>query len=162
MYVQMLDALLNTPEKVSHGREGFFFGENGELVTGEIVKAIAKALFSLGRISSPELVQQSPEELGRLYGSEVRTVFPPEIVSLTLGWLRCRCLYVPSSRTRGARRSGRVASLDGRRRIRRRTSMRGSGTRWRYLLREKRRRNSVSCFKVLLVQDAYGRVGGPR
>ncbi|EIW57263.1 NAD-P-binding protein [Trametes versicolor FP-101664 SS1] len=71
MYVLMLDALLNSPEKVSHGREGFFFGENGELVTGEIVKAIAKALFSLGRISSPELVQQSPEELGKLYGSEM-------------------------------------------------------------------------------------------
>ncbi|KAL1940279.1 hypothetical protein VTO73DRAFT_9231 [Trametes versicolor] len=68
MYIRMFDALLRTPEKVSHGRAGYFIGENGEFVARENLQTIADALFAAGRISSPKLVQYSDANIGPYYG----------------------------------------------------------------------------------------------
>lgn len=68
MYIRMFDALLSTPENVSHGRDGYFIGENGEFVARENLQTIADALFAAGRISSPKLVQYSDANIGEYYG----------------------------------------------------------------------------------------------
>lgn len=33
LYLRLFDTLLTNPEKVSHGREGYFIGENGEFAS---------------------------------------------------------------------------------------------------------------------------------
>ncbi|OSC98271.1 NAD-P-binding protein [Trametes coccinea BRFM310] len=71
LYIGLLDAILNDPEKISHGREGYFIAENGSSTIREILQSIAEGLFALGRISSPELVPYAPGEATRYFGSEM-------------------------------------------------------------------------------------------
>ncbi|KAI0822486.1 NAD-P-binding protein [Trametes gibbosa] len=70
LYIRLLDGDLSSPEKVSHGREGYFFGSNDEVTIGQALQAIANELYALGRLSSPKLVQHSLEEIGKWYGNE--------------------------------------------------------------------------------------------
>ncbi|KAH9903077.1 NAD-P-binding protein [Cubamyces lactineus] len=64
-YILLLDAILQDPTKVSHGRNGYFILDNGELETRETLQAVADALFALGRISTRELVPYAPGEAGQ-------------------------------------------------------------------------------------------------
>ncbi|KAI0661782.1 NAD-P-binding protein [Cubamyces menziesii] len=64
-YIQMLDAILRDPASVSHGREGYFFVEGGELAIREVLQPVADTLFALGRISTRELVPYAPGEAGK-------------------------------------------------------------------------------------------------
>ena len=73
LYIRMLDTILEDPGKVSHGREGYFFADNGELSMREVLKAIADALFALGRASTRELVPYGPGEAGQYLVNEVRS-----------------------------------------------------------------------------------------
>ncbi|KAI0331856.1 NAD-P-binding protein [Cubamyces sp. BRFM 1775] len=65
VYIRLFDAALQEPEKVSHGREGYFFVDNGELEVRQLLQPIADTLFSLGRISTRELVPYAPGEAGK-------------------------------------------------------------------------------------------------
>lgn len=73
----MLDTILSNPEKVSHGREGYFFGANEEFSGREGVQAVSDALFALGRIPSPEVVKYSLDGLAKYYAS----ILPPSFGS---------------------------------------------------------------------------------
>ncbi len=57
------------PEKVSHGREGYFFGVNDEFSAREGLQPVADALFALKRISSPELAKYSFDDIAKYYTS---------------------------------------------------------------------------------------------
>ncbi|KAI0767997.1 NAD-P-binding protein [Trametes elegans] len=70
LQIRIFDTLLSTPEKVSHGRDGYFFAANGEHSTIEVLKVIAETLYALGRISTPEPVPYAKEELGKYLYSE--------------------------------------------------------------------------------------------
>ncbi|KAI0649445.1 NAD-P-binding protein [Trametes meyenii] len=70
-YTNLLDTLLSTPEKVSHGRAGYFFLENGEFIMRELMSAIADPLFDAGRVPTRELVPFTQEELPKVFGAEV-------------------------------------------------------------------------------------------
>ncbi|OJT03680.1 hypothetical protein TRAPUB_5708 [Trametes pubescens] len=69
IFVRLLDANLNSPEKVSHGREGYFFGVNDEFSAREGLQPVADALFALKRISSPELAKYSFDDIAKYYTS---------------------------------------------------------------------------------------------
>ncbi|KAI0635602.1 NAD-P-binding protein [Trametes polyzona] len=77
LYLQLFDTLLTTPEKVSHGRDGYFFGANGEASLVDTLKVFAEVLHSEGRIPSPEVVNLSLEEMAKYYGNEflARVIF---------------------------------------------------------------------------------------
>ncbi|KAI0368821.1 NAD-P-binding protein [Pilatotrama ljubarskyi] len=67
LYIFLLNALLSTPEKVSHGRTGWFFAANGEHSIRELHEAVAGALFSLGRIKTKELIPYTKDELDKYF-----------------------------------------------------------------------------------------------
>lgn len=48
MYIVLVDAALNSPDKIGHGWEGFYFGENGEHTWYDISQAVGEALVALG------------------------------------------------------------------------------------------------------------------
>ncbi|OSC98270.1 NAD(P)-binding protein [Trametes coccinea BRFM310] len=70
LYIGMLDAILSDPEKVSHGREGYFIAENGSSTIGEVAQSIAEGLFALGRVSTSGLVPYAPGEAAQYFGGE--------------------------------------------------------------------------------------------
>ena len=59
------------PDKVGHGREGYYFGENGEHSWLSISQAIGEALVSLGVSTDPEPTVFTDEELIKYFGSLV-------------------------------------------------------------------------------------------
>ncbi|KAI0351703.1 NAD-P-binding protein [Trametes cingulata] len=67
LYILLLDALLSKPEKVSHGRNGWFFAANGEHSIRELHEAVAQMLFSLGRVKTTELIPYTKEELDKYF-----------------------------------------------------------------------------------------------
>ncbi|KAL4252221.1 NAD(P)-dependent Metabolic Enzyme [Abortiporus biennis] len=71
LYIVLLDAILANPGTVGHGREGYYFVENGEHTWYDISKEIAKALYDLGRGKSPEPTTFTSEELTKYFGSEM-------------------------------------------------------------------------------------------
>lgn len=77
LFIRMLDTILSNPEKVSHGREGYFFGANEEFSGREGVQAVSDALFALGRIPSPEVVKYSLDGIAKYYAS----ILPPSFGS---------------------------------------------------------------------------------
>lgn len=72
LFIQLYDAIISNPEQVGHGRNGFYFGENGEVTWYDLSKAIAKSLVKRGLIQSDEPSTFTPEELVKYFGSEVR------------------------------------------------------------------------------------------
>ena len=54
--------LVETPERVSHGREGWFFAENGEHTHLDLVNRIGRELFALGALESVEPVRFLTED----------------------------------------------------------------------------------------------------
>ncbi|KAF8994654.1 hypothetical protein BDQ17DRAFT_1311423 [Cyathus striatus] len=67
LYVTLFDVILSGKE-VGHGREGFFFGENGEHTLYQIGEAIAKALVELGKGKSREPTTFTKEEIDKYFG----------------------------------------------------------------------------------------------
>ncbi|KAI0940979.1 hypothetical protein AcV7_003207 [Taiwanofungus camphoratus] len=70
LYIILLDAIAEDPERVGHGRAGFYFGENGEHTGYDISRAIAQALVELGVSKSAEPTPYTTEELVKYWGSE--------------------------------------------------------------------------------------------
>ncbi|KAI0822500.1 NAD-P-binding protein [Trametes gibbosa] len=79
LYVGMFDALLESLEKVSHGREGYFIGEGGELSGTASLTGLAQAMFELGHVSSPEAVHYNLEEIGRYFDGDASSGFKNEV-----------------------------------------------------------------------------------
>ena len=72
MYVTLLDALLENPDRVGHGWEGIYYGENGHISWYDICKALGQALVELGVTDDPEPTPFTDEELVKYWGSIVR------------------------------------------------------------------------------------------
>ncbi|KAF8994636.1 hypothetical protein BDQ17DRAFT_1311401 [Cyathus striatus] len=66
-YITLLDAILSDKD-VGHGREGFFFGENGEHTLYQVGEAIAKALFEIGIGKSLQPITFTKEETDKYFG----------------------------------------------------------------------------------------------
>ncbi|CDO74494.1 hypothetical protein BN946_scf184979.g49 [Trametes cinnabarina] len=70
LYVGMIDAILSDPDKVSHGRAGYFIAENGSQGIREVLQSLAEGLFALGRVSTADLVPYAPGEAAQYFGGE--------------------------------------------------------------------------------------------
>ena len=71
MYITLLDALLESPDRVGHGWEGVYYGENGHISWYDICKTIGRALVDLGVTDNPEPTPFTDEELVKYWGSIV-------------------------------------------------------------------------------------------
>jgi len=70
LYDVLFTLILAEPSKPGHGREGFYFGENGEHTWYDISKAIGVAMVKLGLSKSVEPTPFTEEELGKYFGSK--------------------------------------------------------------------------------------------
>ncbi|KDR76264.1 hypothetical protein GALMADRAFT_156362 [Galerina marginata CBS 339.88] len=66
LYIILLDLIRSNPASVGHGREGFYFGENGENTFYDMTKAIAEGLVTLGKATNPGPSTFTDEEI-KLY-----------------------------------------------------------------------------------------------
>ena len=58
----LMRLIVDSPEKVAHGRDGWYFAESGEHLHFDLVNHVAQALFELGALESPEPVRFVTEE----------------------------------------------------------------------------------------------------
>ncbi|KAF4612747.1 hypothetical protein D9613_011878 [Agrocybe pediades] len=63
LYVLLFDLGRTDPDAIGHGREGFYFGINGECTLGEIGQAIGEKLVAIGRATTPEPTTFTEEEI---------------------------------------------------------------------------------------------------
>lgn len=116
-YVILFHAVTKNPEKVGHGRDGYYFGigkdSDTEYSMYELAEAVGKALVALGVHKESEPTTFSNEDLVKTLGSEVS---PP-------------LLCVPSgTRLTGSAANGHVFHLDVWRELPRRSKpLEGSG-----------------------------------
>ncbi|EGN98925.1 hypothetical protein SERLA73DRAFT_160536 [Serpula lacrymans var. lacrymans S7.3] len=61
LYIVLYEAIL--ANEAGHGREGLYFGENGEHLLYDVGKAVAEALYDLGKGRSPEPTTVTEEKL---------------------------------------------------------------------------------------------------
>jgi len=54
LYLVIFESIMTNPEGTGHGREGIYFGENGEHKLYDVAKTISQALVDLGRGKSTE------------------------------------------------------------------------------------------------------------
>jgi nucleoside-diphosphate-sugar epimerase len=87
LYLVLFDNVLTNPEKVGHGWEGFYFGENGKFRYEELAYKIGDALVRSGKVSDPSPTPYTKEELGRYFGGVSIQLQHYGIISLTI---RCR------------------------------------------------------------------------
>ena len=62
LFTLLIENLLNAPEKVAHGAEGYYFAENGEHSHRELAEHLGQALYELGAVESPEPVRFLTQE----------------------------------------------------------------------------------------------------
>ena len=62
LYMVLYNSATHRPASTAHGREGFYYGENGEYKNADVVKAIATVLFELDKVKEPYPIPFSPEE----------------------------------------------------------------------------------------------------
>jgi hypothetical protein len=77
LYIVIFDAALNNPQSTKHGREGFYFGENGEHVLIDLYKKVAEVLYALGKGQSPEPTKFTDEELKKYKVRATRIYLSP-------------------------------------------------------------------------------------
>lgn len=68
LYISVFDAAMKGPGGTAHGREGYYFGENGEHRVGEISEILAKLLYDMKRGKSPEPTVFTIEEMQKYFG----------------------------------------------------------------------------------------------
>ena len=66
----LYDAIVNNPDKVGHGWEGFYFEENGEHNWYQVGKAVGEALVNLGVSADSEPTPFTSQELAKCWGDE--------------------------------------------------------------------------------------------
>lgn len=128
LYINLFDALTKNPEKVGHGRDGYYFGITEEHSWYDLSKEIGKVLFELGITKAAEPTTFARQELPKYFGSEVSTSLRTWLskVSDKL-YSKSAC---SSARTRGVWRTTRSPS-DGTRRRARMLCLRASSLRLR-------------------------------
>ena len=62
LYMLLMQKLVDAPETVAHGREGWYFVENGEHLHLDLVNRVGQELFALGVLESSEPVSFLTEE----------------------------------------------------------------------------------------------------
>lgn len=65
-YIILFDAIRSNPDSVAHGREGYYFGENGEFTHLQVVNAIAKVLYAKGLTNTVTPTPFTEEEFQKL------------------------------------------------------------------------------------------------
>ncbi|KAG1763658.1 hypothetical protein EV702DRAFT_1157193 [Suillus placidus] len=68
LFTTVFDAAIKGPGEASHGREGFYFGANGEHRVGRISEIIAELLYEMKLGKSPEPTVFTEEELQKYFG----------------------------------------------------------------------------------------------
>lgn len=68
LYTTIFDAATKGPAEAGHGREGFYFGANGEHRVGRISEIIAQLLHEMKLGKSPEPTVFTEEELRKYFG----------------------------------------------------------------------------------------------
>ena len=63
LYTILFDAIRSNQEGLGHGREGYYFAENGEHNYYQVGKAIAEGLVTLGLGTNPEPSTFTDEEI---------------------------------------------------------------------------------------------------
>ena len=71
IYIALYNAIREDPDKVPHGREGYYFGENGEHDWKGLSRIVGQALVELGLITNPEPSTFTEDELIKYFGSLV-------------------------------------------------------------------------------------------
>ncbi len=66
-YEILLDATLSD-SNLAHGREGYYFAENGEYKLYDVAKAYSQALYDLGKGKSPDPTTYSADEVQKYFG----------------------------------------------------------------------------------------------
>jgi hypothetical protein len=67
LYIRLFDVTRREPEKAAHGREGFYFGENGEIGWYQLAAAIGEALVAVGKTADPTPTMFSDEECQKYF-----------------------------------------------------------------------------------------------
>lgn len=67
LFITIFDAVLSS-KAIGHGREGFYFGENGEHKLYDIGKRISEELVELAKIGTPEPTTFTDEECQKYPG----------------------------------------------------------------------------------------------
>jgi len=67
LYEILLDATLSDPN-LAHGREGYYFTENGEYKLYDVAQAYSQVLYGLGKGKSPEPTTYSADEVQKYFG----------------------------------------------------------------------------------------------
>lgn len=83
LYITLYDAIVADSDKVGHGTDGYYFGENGEYSWYDIAKAIGKAMVKLGLSKTDEPTTFTDEELVNFFGSVVGVIL--SVISHTCG-----------------------------------------------------------------------------
>jgi len=68
LYVALYDSIKSNPE-TGHGREGYYFAENGEYLLYDVAKGVALALVEAGKSQSAEPTSFTEEELEKWLGA---------------------------------------------------------------------------------------------
>lgn len=79
LYVVLYDSIVANPA-TGHGREGIYFGENGEHKLYEVGKAIGEVLVTIGKTDNPEPTTFTQEELDKYFRVSYYPRFAPEQV----------------------------------------------------------------------------------
>ncbi|KAJ7593067.1 NAD-binding protein [Mycena floridula] len=70
LYTVLYDSIIsNSNPATGHGREGFYFGANGEYKYYDVCKVIGETLVALGRAQDPEPTTFTEEEVKKYFGS---------------------------------------------------------------------------------------------
>lgn len=107
-----------------HGREGIYFGENGEYRHIDAARVYTEALHALGKSKTPEPTMFSQEEMDKYFGG-VESRFTPLGDEILFVLMACGCRWTSWERTR-ARARCVDESWDGSRLRRTRISLRVS------------------------------------
>ena len=67
LYVVLYNSIVSDPA-TAHGREGIYFGENGEHTLHDIGKVIGDALTEIGKLDNPEPTMVTKEEIIKYFG----------------------------------------------------------------------------------------------
>jgi hypothetical protein len=67
LYLDLYNAIEANPGAVGHGRDGFYFGLNGEHTLYDVGKELGRALVALGKSSSEEPTAFTKEEIDKYF-----------------------------------------------------------------------------------------------
>ena len=67
LYIVLYNSIVSNPA-TAHGREGIYFGENGEHSFYDNGKAIGEALTAIGKLDNPEPTMLTKEEILKYFG----------------------------------------------------------------------------------------------